>query len=306
MSVKVEALTKIYGQQKAVNNITFEAHKGEILGFLGPNGAGKTTTMKIITGFLLPSSGKVDVCGINVLDNPIAASSKIGYLPENNPLYLTMYVKEYLSFTAGLYKLKNAKQRVAEMIEMTGLEKEQHKKIGQLSKGYKQRVGLAQAMIHDPEVLILDEPTSGLDPNQLVEIRGLIQSLGKEKTVIFSTHIMQEVQALCNRVIIINNGELVANDPIDQLESRISGFSKIIVEFDTAIDIKTLKSMQGVKQVEVSPDNKNKFTLTCQSDMDIRPAISKAARENDWTILELQKESFSVEKAFQFLTSSAR
>ncbi len=306
MSVKVEALTKIYGQQKAVNNITFEAHKGEILGFLGPNGAGKTTTMKIITGFLLPSSGTVDVCGINVLDNPIAASSKIGYLPENNPLYLTMYVKEYLSFTAGLYKLKNAKQRVAEMIEMTGLEKEQHKKIGQLSKGYKQRVGLAQAMIHDPEVLILDEPTSGLDPNQLVEIRGLIQSLGKEKTVIFSTHIMQEVQALCNRVIIINNGELVANDPIDQLESRISGFSKIIVEFDTEIDINTLRSMQGVKQVEVSPDNKNKFTLTCQSDMDIRPAISKAARENDWTILELQKESFSVEKAFQFLTSSAR
>lgn len=304
MSVKVNALTKMYGSQKAVDNISFEAHKGEVLGFLGPNGAGKSTTMKMITGFLLPTAGHISVCDIDVAKDPIATSTMIGYLPENNPLYLTMYVKEFLAFTAGLYKIKNAAERVAEMIELTGLQKEQHKQIYQLSKGYKQRVGLAQAMIHDPKVLILDEPTSGLDPNQLVEIRGLIQNLGREKTVIFSTHIMQEVQALCDRVIIINNGQLVADDPIDQLEKRISGLSKIIVEFKGEVTIELLRSIDGVKEVTRSADHLSKYILTCQSSADIRPDIFNIAKAKGWTILELQKENFSVEKAFQMLTGS--
>jgi len=215
MSVHVEQLTKIYGEQKAINQVSFTANQGEVLGFLGPNGAGKTTTMKIITCFIPQSEGKAEVCGFDTATHPTEVRQRIGYLPEHNPLYKDMYVREYLSFMAGLHHLSNKKQRVDELIELTGLTLERNKLIGALSKGYRQRVGLAQAMLHNPEVLILDEPTSGLDPNQLIEIRQLIKSLGKEKTVIFSTHIMQEVQAICDRVLIINRGKIVANDSIE-------------------------------------------------------------------------------------------
>jgi len=219
MSIKVSGLTKIYDTQRAVDNISFELKKGEIVGFLGPNGAGKSTTMKIITTYLPATSGQVEVCGFDVHEKPMEVRRRVGYLPEANPLYYDMYVREFLEFTAGIHELgKKTKARIEEMVEMTGLAKEAHKKISALSKGYKQRVGLAQAMLHDPEVLILDEPTSGLDPNQIVEIRDLITGIGKEKTVLLSTHIMQEVQAMCSRVIIINNGKIVANDSIDNLK----------------------------------------------------------------------------------------
>ncbi|MEZ5016459.1 MAG: ATP-binding cassette domain-containing protein [Flavipsychrobacter sp.] len=219
MSIKVTSLTKVYGSQKAVNDISFELKKGEIVGFLGPNGAGKSTTMKMITGYLPPTKGDISVCGFEVQKQPMEVRKRVGYLPEANPLYFDMYVREYLEFSAGIHGLgSKAKERIAEMITLTGLTKEAHKRIGMLSKGYKQRVGLAQAMLHDPEVLILDEPTSGLDPNQIIEIRELISNIGKEKTVLLSTHIMQEVEAMCSRVIIINNGTLVADDAIETLK----------------------------------------------------------------------------------------
>ncbi|MCC6837460.1 MAG: ATP-binding cassette domain-containing protein, partial [Bacteroidia bacterium] len=212
MSIKVENITKQYGEQKALNNVSFEVNTGEIVGFLGPNGAGKSTMMKILTCFIPQTSGKASVCGFDVAEESLEVRKQVGYLPEHNPLYLDMYVKEYLEFIAGLHHIKNVKERIAEMIEITGLQVEQKKKIGALSKGYRQRVGLAQALIHDPKVLILDEPTTGLDPNQLAEIRNLIIEVGKQKTVMLSTHIMQEVEAMCDRVIIINRGEIVAND----------------------------------------------------------------------------------------------
>lgn len=219
MSIKVSNLTKIYGKQRAVSNISFELKKGEVVGFLGPNGAGKSTTMKMVTGYLPPTEGQINVCGFDVVKEPMEVKKKVGYLPESNPLYYDMYVREYLGFTAGIHNLgKQGKERIEEMINLTGLGKESHKKIGALSKGYKQRVGLAQAMLHDPEVLILDEPTSGLDPNQIVEIRDLILRIGKEKTVLLSTHIMQEVEAMCGRIIIINNGTIVADDSIGNLQ----------------------------------------------------------------------------------------
>jgi len=214
MSLSLKSLTKEYGAQKAVDELSFDVSGGTIMGFLGPNGAGKSTTMKMVSCYISPTSGTAEVCGYDIHKNPLQVRKHIGYLPEHNPLYLDMYVREYLQFVAGIHKLDNKKKRAAEMIEMTGLGKEQHKLIGALSKGYRQRVGLAQAMIHNPDVLILDEPTSGLDMNQLVDIRNLIKTLGQEKTVILSTHIMQEVQAMCDRVIIINNGKKVADDPI--------------------------------------------------------------------------------------------
>lgn len=221
MSISVQSLTKIYGSQKAVNDISFELKKGEVVGFLGPNGAGKSTTMKIITGYLPPSNGTAVVCGFDILKEPMEVRRRVGYLPEANPLYYDMYVREYLEFSAGIHKLgKATKSKIEDMIEMTGLNIEAHKKIGTLSKGYKQRVGLAQAMLHDPEVLILDEPTSGLDPNQLAEIRDLIISIGKEKTVLLSTHIMQEVEAMCSRAVIINRGNIVADDTITALKQK--------------------------------------------------------------------------------------
>lgn len=301
MSVQVTHLTKAYGAQFAVNNITFSVGKGEILGFLGPNGAGKTTTMKMITGFLQPTTGEVNVCGIDAIENPLQTAEKIGYLPENNPLYLDMYVKEYLSFIAGLHKLSNLKERVDEMIEMTGLKSECHKQIRQLSKGYRQRVGLAQAMIHNPEVLILDEPTSGLDPNQLVDIRHLIKSLGKEKTVVFSTHIMQEVQALCDRVIIINNGILVADDPIERLARRITGQVQLHIIVDGPVTAEDFRSIPGVSQVD--PGAKGQFLIICTADSDIRPNIFHTVVKKKSVLLEMSKESFGVEKVFQQLTS---
>ena len=220
MSIEVTGLLKMYGQQKAVNNISFNIHKGEIVGFLGPNGAGKSTTMKIVTGYLLQDAGNSKVCGIDVSENPIEAKNKIGYLPEANPLYYDMYVKEYLLFVAGVYAVANKQAAINRTIEMVGLTPESKKKIGQLSKGYKQRVGLAASLIQDPEVLILDEPTSGLDPNQIIEIRNVIKEQGKNKTVLFSTHILQEVQAICDRVIIINKGELVADDTLSNLQKN--------------------------------------------------------------------------------------
>jgi ABC-2 type transport system ATP-binding protein len=303
MSVKVEELTKMYGAQKAIDSVTFEAHKGEILGFLGPNGAGKTTTMKIITGFIPQSSGRASVCGFDVENASIEARRRIGYLPENNPLYKEMYVKEYLEFVAKLHQVSKVNQRVAAMIELTGLGKEQHKLIGALSKGYRQRVGLAQAMIHDPEVLVLDEPTTGLDPNQLVEIRNVIKELGKEKTLIFSTHIMQEVQAICTRVLIINNGKIVADDPIEALQARIKGESVVTVQFAESVKMALLLGIDGVRQVKDLGDKR--WQLLAEVETDIQPAIFHFAVEHKLTLLEMKKEVVSVEEVFQKLTGKS-
>ena len=300
MSIKVQHLTKIYGEQKAVNDATFEAKKGEILGFLGPNGAGKTTTMKILTCFIPQSEGSAEVCGYDVQAQSMEVRARIGYLPENNPLYKDMYVKEYLAFVAGLHHIKNSKPRIKEMIERTGLGVEQNKLIGALSKGYRQRVGLVQAMLHDPEVLILDEPTSGLDPNQLVEIRSLIKQLGREKTVIFSTHIMQEVQALCDRVLIINKGSIVANDPIEKLQNRLGGEMVVTVEFGQSTQQALLKKIRNVKRVE--PLGKNRWKLVSDADKDIREEIFRFAADQKLTLLEMHKEVYSVENVFQELT----
>src|SRR4051812_24372281 len=251
MSIKVVSLTKIYGSQKAVDNISFEIKKGEIVGFLGPNGAGKSTTMKMITGYLPPTSGTAVVCGFDVQQQPMEVRKRIGYLPEANPLYYDMYVREFLEFTAGVHGLgKESKRRIEEMISLTGLGKEAHKKINALSKGYKQRVGLAQAMLHDPEVLILDEPTSGLDPNQILEIRDLIKSLGSKKTVLLSTHIMQEVQAMCSRVIIINNGQIVADDTVEHLQKANIKQDVLIVTFEKEINAGLFKELKTLQKHE--------------------------------------------------------
>lgn len=303
MSVKVQNLTKIYGTQHALDNISFEAKAGEILGFLGPNGAGKTTTMKILTCFVPQSDGKAEVCGYDVETQPLEVRQKIGYLPEHNPLYKDMYVREYLDFVAGLHKLPNKKKRVAEMIERVGLGVEQNKPIHALSKGYRQRVGLAQAMMHDPSVLILDEPTSGLDPNQLVEIRKLIKDLGKEKTVIFSTHIMQEVQALCDRVMIINKGKIVADDTMESLQSRISGENVVTVEFLQPVDRNLLMRIKNI--TKVTPLSKTTFSLSSSLKNDIRADVFNFAVEHKLVLLEMRKEVYSVADVFQELTKSS-
>ena len=300
MSVKVDHLTKFYGAQAALDDISFEVKKGEVLGFLGPNGAGKTTTMKILTCFLTKSSGSASVCGYDVSKEPLLVKKNIGYLPEGNPLYKDMYIKEYLHFVGSIYKVPKLKARVEEMIERTGLTPERNKLIGQLSKGFKQRVGLAQAMIHNPEVLILDEPTSGLDPNQLVDIRNLIKELGQEKTIIFSTHIMQEVQAICDRVVIINKGKIVADDTIETLREKVKGFKILFVEFAQHVDINLLKALPNIRKVEA--EGKNKFHIYSNLDKDIRPAISKFASDNGLTLLEIRTEMSSVEDVFQKLT----
>lgn len=301
MSVIVSNLTKIYGTQKAVNNISFEAKKGEILGFLGPNGAGKTTTMKMITCFVPQSEGKISVCGYDVETDPMEVRRRIGYLPEHNPLYLDMYVKEYLLFVAGLHKVKNKMTAVTEMIERTGLTREQHKLVGSLSKGYRQRVGLAQAMLHDPDVLILDEPTSGLDPNQLIEIRKLIRELGQEKTVIFSSHIMQEVQALCDRVIIINQGNMVANDTITKLQKNVTKEKQVTVTFLEKVDEKQLKACAPIKTVKNLGDNN--YLVTTLSTEDIRPAIFYFAVEHKNVLLEMHQKISTIEDVFQEVTN---
>ncbi len=300
MSVSVNNLVKVYGTQRAVDNISFEAKKGEVLGFLGPNGAGKSTTMKIITGFIPQTSGGTTVCGFNTADNPLEVQRRIGYLPEKNPLYKDMFVKEYLTFVAGLHKIPNIKNRVAEMIEQTGLGREQGKIIDSLSKGYKQRVGLAQAMLHNPDVLILDEPTSGLDPNQLVEIRALIKKIGAEKTVIFSTHIMQEVQAICDRVVIINKGKLVANDTIESLQNRIAGGTVVTVEFAEIATKSQLSNINGIKTVKSLGDNR--FELISNQKEDLRGEIFRFAVNSNLTLLEMKREIYSVENVFQELT----
>ncbi len=300
MSVSVQHLTKIYGVQHALQDVSFQARKGQVLGFLGPNGAGKSTTMKIITGFLPPNEGTAEVCGFDVQKAPLEARRHIGYLPEHNPLYKEMYVREYLHFWGKLHKTPQLERRVREMIDITGLGAEQHKLIGALSKGYRQRVGLAQALIHDPEVLILDEPTSGLDPNQLAEIRDLIKQLGKDKTLILSTHIMQEVQAVCDRVIIIHKGRIVADDLIDTLQLRIAGESVVTVEFQQEIAQNLLAGLKGVSQVKRL--SKQRWQLIAPTETDIRPQVSELANKHNLTLIEMHREALSVEEVFKKLT----
>ena len=297
MSIQLTSISKIYGTQKAVNDISFEAKKGEIVGFLGPNGAGKSTTMKILTGFIQPSEGAVFVSEIDVVKNPIEAQKKIGYLPEHNPLYLDMYVREYLQFQASLHQVK--KEKIETIIQQVGLSVEAHKKINQLSKGYRQRVGLAAAILHDPEVLILDEPTTGLDPNQLVEIRELIKELGKNKTVLLSTHIMQEVEAVCDRVIIINKGELVVDKPISELKT--SKEQTIKVTFDYKLEEQFIQRLPNIVYYKNTVENN--WILTFETSEDMRPVIFDFAQENGLKILGLNTENKNLESLFRELTN---
>lgn len=303
MSIEVKNVTKLFGVQKALNDISFSIKKGEIVGFLGPNGAGKSTMMKIICCYLPQTNGDILVNGMNVKSDSIEVRRSIGYLPEHNPLYLEMYIKEYLEFVLGLYgKSKNKKEKVSEMINLVGLEAEKNKKIGALSKGYRQRVGLAQALIHQPEVLILDEPTTGLDPNQLVEIRSLIKSAGKEKTVLFSTHIMQEVEAVCDRVIIINKGKIVANEDSKGIRNLNSSKSQILnVEFDRKIDISLLKKIIQLSSIEKLNDTT--WKLISNETEDLRPIIARFAQENNILILTMIKHQETLEDVFRNLTS---
>lgn len=304
MSIKVSNVSKYYGKQKALNDVSFEIKKGEILGFLGPNGAGKSTMMKIITTFIPPSDGNVTVCGFDTSLASMEVRKKVGYLPEHNPLYLDMYVKEYLQFIGGLHRIKDTKLRVKEMIEITGLGNEQHKRIGALSKGYRQRVGLAQAIIHNPEVLILDEPTSGLDPNQLEEIRNLIKELGKEKTVMFSTHIMQEVEAVCDRVIIINQGSIVADKQFKELKGASDVSVSVLVEFDKEVTMAQLTKIEGVSSALLT--GKNQWQLNAKSDIDIRPMVFQFAIKENLTVLTISRNEKSLEQVFRDLTTSGR
>lgn len=302
MSIKVEQLSKIFGEQKAVNNISFEIGSGSIVGFLGPNGAGKSTTMKMLSTYITPTSGKAVVCGFDVTEKSMEVRKQVGYLPESNPLYYDMYVREYLEFAAGVHQLgSHKKSRIDEMIAVTGLQKEVKKKIGSLSKGYKQRVGLAQAMIHDPHVLILDEPTSGLDPNQIMDIRDLIIDLGKQKTVLLSTHIMQEVQAMCSRVIIINNGTIVADDAIENIQSGEKQKSAgLIVEFDKAVSLPDLQQLSHVSNVKNT--EQNQWLLQTQQPEALRKELMAWSLQKDIGILTLQNSSQSLEDAFRDLT----
>jgi ABC-2 type transport system ATP-binding protein len=300
MSVAVEQLSKIYGTQRAVDNISFTIEKGNVLGFLGPNGAGKSTTMKMLTGYLPPSAGTASVCGYNIVSDPLEVRKRIGYLPEGNPLYNDMYVREYLSFNAGIYKLgKNARERITELIGTVGLGNEQHKKIGALSKGYKQRVGLAQALLHDPEVLILDEPTTGLDPNQIQEIRQLIKDLGREKVIILSTHIMQEVQAICDRVIIINKGKIVADEQTVEL-ARKFGRASVLAEFASPVLHCQFTAIEAVSLIE--PVSDTTLRLKGEDGRQIREAVAKWSAEQGIPLLLLQEESSSLDAIFQTLT----
>ncbi len=303
MSVQVKNLVKLFADQAAVDDISFEVNPGEIVGFLGPNGAGKSTTLKIITGYLPPSEGSVQVCNLDVMDKSSKIKGLTGYLPEHNPLYLDMYVHEYLGFMGRLHGLKGniLKDRISRMILLCGLDEEQNKLISSLSKGYRQRVGLAQALLHDPEVLILDEPTTGLDPNQIIEIRKLIKDISQDKTVIFSTHIMQEVQALCTRAIIINKGRIVADDKIDKLKGMVAlSTTRIIVEFANPVDQAVLMTIDGVDAVDVIEDRI--YSLVINSNEDLRPVISKFAVENNLSMVGLKQEEGSMEEIFQQFT----
>ena len=300
MPITIKNLSKNYGSQKAVNNISFTANKGEIVGFLGPNGAGKSTTMKMITGYLQPDAGTVNVAGIDTAADDTAAKKKIGYLPEANPLYFDMYVREYLLFTANVHAVKNAAERTEEIIRTVGLSPEANKKIGQLSKGYKQRVGLAAALIHDPEVLILDEPTSGLDPNQIVEIRNVIKAFSENRTVLFSSHILQEVEAMCDRVIIINKGNIVADDLLKNLQKNNSGKSSVSVEFREEVPAEAFSNLKDVDAVnQLSTFN---IELSTSNPESVRKQLLQLSVENNWNIVSLQNQSSSLEDIFKSLT----
>ena len=302
----------MYDTQIAVNDISFAIAKGEIVGFLGPNGAGKSTTMKMITGYLGADSGSISVAGEKVNPDSLAAKKKIGYLPEANPLYHDMYVREYLEFIASIHEIKNTKQAIEQVIIATGLTEEANKKIAQLSKGYKQRVGLAAAIIHDPEVLILDEPTAGLDPNQLAEIRALIQALGKNKTILFSSHILQEVQAICDRVIIIDKGNLVANDTLSNLQKTTNGNTVVTVSFKETVDPQLLQVLINEQKAEKitaitdqsSGSNGSSFQLTTQQPDNLKSQLLELSLKNKLNIVSLQSETNSLENIFRKLTSN--
>ena len=299
MSVKVESVTKFYGKQRALNEVSFNVNPGEIVGLLGPNGAGKSTLMKIITGFLHPEEGKVLINGL-IVSNGSEIKQQIGYLPENNPLYTDLYVAEYLEYVAGIYHLKNSRTRVSEMIGLTGLENERHKKIGALSKGYRQRVGIAQALIHDPSVLILDEPTSGLDPSQIVEIRQLIKNVSVDKTVILSTHILQEAEAICNRIMIINQGKIVASDTPKNIKSlSICNLQDILVEFSEPIDRFKLLEIQNITEIQQLSGTS---FLISGGETDLRPILFRFAVDNQLTLLTLNKQESSLENVFLQMT----
>lgn len=301
MSVEVSHVTKIFGLQHALDDVSFSVKPGEVVGLLGPNGAGKSTLMKIITCFIPPSTGTIRVMGFDVMLHSVQVRQKLGYLPENNPLYADLYIREYLSFIAGIYKLgKRANKRISEIVEITGLMPEQHKKIGALSKGYRQRVGLAQALIHDPDVLIMDEPTSGLDPNQLIEIRNLIKMIGREKTVMLSTHVMQEVEAICDRAIIIDQGKIIADGHPGQLSKLTTDQDIILVEFSGPVQGEELELIPGV--LEVTHVSGNTFRLRSGASSDIRPLLFNFAVDASLTVLSLSRQDQGLEKVFQELT----
>lgn len=300
MSIEVKNLLKLYGEQKAVDNISFKVAKGEIVGFLGPNGAGKSTTMKIITGYLQQDGGEAIVSGKNVNEDPLATKKSIGYLPESNALYYDMYVREYLDFVAEVHQINNRKSRIESVIELTGLKAESRKKIGELSKGYKQRVGLAGALIHDPEVLILDEPTSGLDPNQIIEIREVIKQQGKNKTVLFSSHILQEVEAICDRVIIINQGKLVADDRVTNLQKRKLGKHVVVVQFKEEVDRSEIERLNGVELLD--QPTAYDFRITTPNPESVRKQLLEMALQHNLNIVSLQSEGQSLEEVFRTLT----
>lgn len=300
MSIKASGITKVYGEQKAVDNVSFEVAKGEVVGLLGPNGAGKTTIMKILTCYIPPTDGYAEVNGNDIFEQEQEVRRQVGYLPENNPIYTDMYVRENLEFYATMHNIKNKKARIEEIIELTGLEAESHKKNGQLSKGYRQRVGIAQALIHDPQVLILDEPTSGLDPNQLVDIRNMIKEIGKDKTVILSTHIMQEVEAVCDRSIIIHQGKIVADDSTGKLHMLNKKSSVVMVEFDQEPDAKALGKVEGVTSVDKTADNQ--WQILADSKKDVRSDIFQFAVDHNIKVLSLQKKDQSLEEIFHELT----
>jgi len=301
MSIQAANVTKFYGQQKALDDVSFQISQGEVVALLGPNGAGKSTMMKIISCYLPQSAGQVRVCGFDVAEDPRNVKKRVGYLPENNPLYNDMYVKEYLMFAAGVHQLgRQAKQRVDEMIGLTGLEAEYKKTIGTLSKGYRQRVGLAQALIHDPEVLILDEPTSGLDPNQLAEIRELIRETGKSKTVILSTHIMQEVEAVCNRVMIIHKGRIIADAPTSEVRMLNKASRIIRAEFDKGVNVEKLKEISGV--MDVIKESGSVYRILSGAGGDLRAEIFRFAVNNDLVLLSMEQQDQSLEEIFREMT----
>lgn len=300
MSIEVNGLTKIYSAQKAVNNISFTVKQGEIVGFLGPNGAGKSTTMKIITGYLKPDEGQAMVCGMNVAQQPLDCKKKIGYLPEANPLYYDMYVREYLGFIADVHRITHKQKAIDDSINVTGLTLESKKKVGQLSKGYKQRVGLAAALVHDPEVLILDEPTSGLDPNQIIEIREVIKNLGHRKTILFSSHILQEVQAVCDRVIIINKGNLVANDTVSNLKKQ-SASAQVLLTLKEKVELELMRSSFG-EAVQQTDDHNWRFTTN--EPEQLKKQILSFTLNNNLNIVSLQSDQQSLEEIFRTLTTN--